>query len=620
MQENIYAFVRQQEVLYRSGSTKISKYVNHSLSETVQTIYAYLNSKHTSGEQDSLGRDKPFFNVVIAARNIWFRATEIARKNIVIRETNSKAMVAVFLATQYLQEWMRKMRFGVFLADWGLTLAGFGSAVSKWVEQNGELIPTVVPWNQIICDTIDFDSNPKIEIFEFTASQLRAEAKKKGYDTKVVESIIQAPMVRMTITQDLQDVKPYYFKIYEVHGQFPVSYLTDRPEDKYDYSQQMHVVSYVRSQGDSSKYDNFSLYRGKETKDPYHKDDLLKEDGRTLAIGAVEHLFQSQWMINHSVKAIKDQLDLTSKLVFQTSDPAFVGQNVLTNIENGQILNHKINEPLSAVPNGSHDVASLVTYMEQWKAIGQEVNGVTDAMIGTRPHQGTSWKLQNLEVQQSQALFDLMRRNKGLAIEDMLRENIIPFIKKQLAHRKEIVATLDAHNIKKIDGLYVPQEAIKRYNAKVIDHVLKNGTRPDANLQNELGQVQGEQSQLGNTRYFTPSEITDKTWKQIFKDLEWEVEVDVTGEESDKQAILQTLNSALQIVVSPGYAQSPQAQMIVAKILSQVQGFSPLELAATPATNVPPQQTTPTPPQKPQVSSPPSARALVGTPNLSAVK
>ncbi len=608
---NIYAFVRQQEYLYRSGATKISKYVQHSLSETVQTIYAYLNSKHISGEQDSLGRDKPFFNIVIAARNIWYRATDLDRKDIKIRETDSDHVISAFIATIKLQDWMRKERFGVFLNDWGLTLAGFGSAVTKFVQKDGKLIPTVVPWDKIICDTIDFDSNPKIEIFEYTASQLREHPE---YDQEVVESLINSPMIRMTITQELQDVKPYYFKIYEVHGKFPVSFLTKntpkyKPEDEKIYSQQMHVVAYTRTATDG-KYEDFSLFKGKEARDPYRCDSLIKEDGRTLSIGSVEHLFQSQWMVNHNMKAIKDQLDLASKLLFQTSDPAFVGLNALASIENGQILNHKINEPITAVPNGSHDTTSLLSVAQQWKSIGQEVNGVTDAMVGIRPKAGTSWRMQNLQLEEAQALFDLMKQNKAMALEDMLREWIIPYIKTQLKDTKQIIAVLESHDVKKIDSIYVPQEAVKRYNRKVIDHVLKtNGKRPvGIDLNTELQQVQAEQNANGNVRYFKPSEIGKKTWKTIFGDLEWNVEIMITNESSDDNAKLQTLNTALQMVLNPAYATSPQAQMIVGKILQTVSGLSPLELASTPVVT-----TTPPPTMTPQVTPPQKSGAVGGS-------
>lgn len=604
MKDNIYAYVRTQEYLYRSGTTKIAKYVQHSLSETVQTIYAYLNSQFITGKYDSLGREKPFFNIVIAARNIWYRATTIQRKDITIREENSKQIVAAFLATQKLQDWMRRERFGVFLADWGLVLAGFGSAVTKWVRKGKKLIPTVVPWNQIICDTVDFDSNPKIEIFEYTSSQLKQKAIENGWDMDVAESIINSPMIRMTITNELQDVKPYFHKIYEVHGMFPNSYLTGDPADEKDYSQQMHIVAYTRSSDNGKEeYHDYSLFKGKEANDPYRCDSLLKEDGRTLSIGAVEHLFDSQWMVNNSAKTIKDQLELASKLIFQTSDPTFAGQNVLTSIETGQILLHKQNEAVTAFPNGSHDVSSILEYMEQWKNLGLEINGISSAMAGATPHAGTAWRLQSLQVSQAQQLFDLMRANKALAIEDMLHDHILPFLKTQLNDSKEIVAVLEANDIKKIDSMYVPQEAVKRFNKKVIDHVVKTGSRPiGIDLQNEMQNVQAEQNGNGATRYFKPSEIDGKTWKDIFKDFEW-LEVDVSldangsSESSDQAAILTTLNTMLQLVMNPGYGANPQAQMIVQQILRQTGRFSPLQIASTP----PP---SPQPPQGQTVPSP----------------
>ncbi len=591
---NIYAYVRQQEYLYRSGATTIAKYVQHSLSETIQTIYAYLNSQFTSGKTDSLNRDKPFFNIVTSARNIWYRATTLERKDIIIRETNSKLVIPAFLATQKLQEWMRHERFGVFLSEWGLTLAGFGSAISKWIKKDGKLIPSVVPWDRMICDTIDFDSNPKIEIFEFTADQLRS---KKEYDQEAVKSLLNSPMIRMTITQELQDVKPYYYKIYEVHGKFPLSYLTnDIEKDGDTYVQQMHVVAYTRTSTEG-KYNDFSLFKGLEETDPYRCDSLIKEDGRTLGIGAVENLFNAQWMVNHSMKAIKDQLDLASKIVFQTSDPTFTGLNALTSVETGQIMNHKAGEPITAFPNGSHDTGALTSFAQMWKAAGAEVNGITDAMAGVNPKSGTSWRLQSLQVAQAQQLFDLMRVNKALALEDMLRERIIPYLKTQLSTNKEIMAVLDANNIKKIDSIYVPQEAVKRYNKKVIDHVLKNGSRPiGIDLQSEMQQVQNEVNNQGNVRFFKPSEIENKTWREVIKDLEWELGVDIaidpsgTTESSDNAAILQTLNTALGLVMNPNYASNPQAQMIVNKILMQTGKVSPLEIAATPP---------PTPPVSP---------------------
>jgi hypothetical protein len=175
---------------------------------------------------------------------------------------------------------------------------------------------------------------------------------------------------------------------------------------------------------------------------------------------------------------------------------------------------------------------------------------------------------------------------------------------------------LEVNDIKKIDGMYVPQEAVRRFNKKVIDHVLSNKSRPpaDMTMQNELSQVQADQNGQGATRFFKPSDISSKMWKDIFKDLEWEVEVNISidpngsSEASDKGAIMQTLNSTLQLIMNPGYASNPQAQMVVQEILRQTGRYSPLQLSSTP----PPQ---PVPPPSAPIPSPmnPPPRSMAAT-------
>ena len=80
--ENIYDLVQKSEIDYRAGSVSLGKYVNFSMNETIENIFAYINSRYLSGNKDAKGREKPFFNIITAIRNIWYRATYLDRKNI----------------------------------------------------------------------------------------------------------------------------------------------------------------------------------------------------------------------------------------------------------------------------------------------------------------------------------------------------------------------------------------------------------------------------------------------------------------------------------------------------------------------------------------------------------
>lgn len=593
MENKIAELVRKQEQDYIDSPTTISKYVDFNMFETINTIEAYLNSKHISGSTDTMGREKPFFNIVTAVANIWFRATDIDRKNIKVKATKSKDIIASFLATVKLQEFMRKSRFGVFLNTWGQTLSRYGSAVTKFVEKDGELTPAVIPWNRLIVDPVDFDSAPVIEVLEYTPAQLRMH---DGYDKAMVEDLIDSQGVRKNLDGTNKDTRDGFIRIYEVHGLMPLSYLTEKESDETTYVQQLHIVSFVaKSKGRKTEYEDYCLYKGKEAKNPYMISHLIKEDGRTLAIGAVESLFDAQWMTNHSVKSMKDQLDLASKLIFQTSDGSFAGQNALSNIETGDILVHNPNEPLTQVNNNSHDLTSLQNYNQMWKNLAQEISNTPDSLMGKNAPSGTAWRQVEAIQQEANSLFELMTENKGLAIEDMMREYIIPFVKKQLDTKEEVVATLDLQGIQKIDEMYIRNEAIRRSNTTAIEEMFNNEVADPIDMQSEQQNIQNELSDMGNQRFYSPGEIS---WKKYFKDLEWDLEIDITGEQSQNQNDLATLNTVFTtIATNPQILQTKDGKMIFNKILEKAGAISPAEISMQPSqiSQELPQQSQPVP-------------------------
>lgn len=578
MQSSIGDIIQKRELDFISGTgTLMSKYVRNDLYEDINTIYAYLNSKHISGEKDSMGRDKPFFNIVTASRNVWYRATDLDRKNIILKPTKEEDTIAVFLTNVLLQDWMRRERFGTFLNSWGLELAGFNSAVVKFVEKDGRLIPTVVPWSRLIVDQINFADNPKIEILELTESQIR-----ERYPKDKVDALINAKKARELTNKQKQDNLGDYFKVYEIHGIFPLSRITEKETDENEYVQQMHVVSFVASKN-NVKEDCFTLYAGREEKDPYMLTTLIPStDGSISLDGSVKNLFNAQWMVNHSKKAIKDQLDLTSKLIFQTADVNFVGQNALSAIESGDILIHQIGQPLTQINNASNDVTSLSNFGAEWKALGQEINGISEAMLGISPKSGTAWRQTEAVLQESHSLFEIMTENKGLALEDMLRQFILPFIKKKSGNSKQISATLEMHGIKQIEERYIKNKAIKIYNNTIKEQILSGQLVDAPNLEDIENKISDGLAEQGNQRFFKPSTLDDKTWKDIIKDVETDVEIEITGESSDTMAIMTTINSLLQAMVNPAFMQNPQAQYLINKVLSKTGYLSPVEISQMP--------------------------------------
>ncbi len=222
--QTIQSIVREAETNYLDVNTNLGKYVNWSMHDTIERVDAYLNSTHISGDVDSLGREKPFFNIVTAATNIWYRATDIDRKDIKFIPQTQSSVILAFVANVMLQNWMDKNRFGQFLNSWGREMARYGSAISKFVEKDGTLIPTVVTWNRFIPDPIEFDAIPRIEKMFLTPAQLR---KNKSYDQKVVNSLIAATTARETLDGQDKDNQDNFIEVYEVHGELDDRLLED---------------------------------------------------------------------------------------------------------------------------------------------------------------------------------------------------------------------------------------------------------------------------------------------------------------------------------------------------------------------------------------------------------
>src|SRR3990167_6175568 len=578
MGETIHQIVRQAQTNYTSGTVKIGKYVDISIYEIIETITAYLNSKHITGDKDSLGRDKPFFNIVTAVVNIWYRATDIDRKDVRVNPDKAGNTIPALFANALLQDWMKRERFGVFLNNWGRTLAKFGSAVVKFVEKEGKLIPSVVPWSRIICDKIDFDSLPRIEKLYKTPAQLRQESL---YDQDAVENLIETTnQVRRNLDGTSKDNKSEFIELYEVHAELSLATYKEakgmkvRDGDDKQYRQQIHVLSYQK--GADGKYNDYTLYCGYEKQDPYMLTHLIEEDDRTLSIGAVEYLFDAQWMENHTMKNMKDTLDLASKLIFQTADQNFIGRNILTQVETGHILNHADNKPLAQVNNTKADIASLQNFSNQWRILAQELTATPDAARGITPPSGTPLGTTQALLAQSNSLFTTMTQNKGFAIEDMLRLWIIPYLKTKMNTDKEIRVILDDHNLQKIDKMYIPAEAVRRFNARTTEAVLSGELVEPFNAElEEQGVKEGLASQ-GNERFLSPGEVN---WKEALKDLEWELEVAVTNEPVDKQATLQTLSSLIQ-GVNPEMINNPFVKLLFTKIINLTGVVSPAELSA----------------------------------------
>ena len=580
--QTIGSIIQEIENNYINQPTKISENVDFSQFENNNRIEAYLASQHMSGLYDAKGREKPFYNIVISAVNIWYRATKRRLKDIKVRADKEGNVLASYMATVLLKNWANKTDFESFLTQWGMTLASYGSAITKWIDRGDELDYSVMKWGNIMSDTIDFYSNPVVEKFYLTPADL---INHKGYDKKVAKNMLDSITSRKTLRDEQVDNNDNYIELYEIHGVLPLSLVTGNESDDDEYVQQMHIVGMLGSTANKD-YEEFTLASGREDKSPYILTNLLPDatGQRATGKGAVELLFDAQWMVNHSQKLIKDKLDL-AKTIYQTSDEAFVGKNSTTNIDNGDILITAPNQPLGRL-DSSVDTVSLANFATDWNNLSQSLSSTPDAMRGGDIKSGTAYRTQQLAVNESSSLFEEMGYNKDIALKEMFREFIIPFVKRKMDTTEEISAIMESQDIKKIDKKFVSNKVNAKVNAKMISEILDERKMPtpedQANMmQEEQAGLNAGLADLGNQRFFKPSDIDSKTWKESIKDFEWDVEIDTPTDQKDVNLAMETLTNVLATITDPMKAQAlqtPMGKFLFNKILTLTGAISPLEI------------------------------------------
>jgi hypothetical protein len=282
--------------------------------------------------------------------NVATRATDLDTKDVKI-ESERGAYAQSFLLTLKNRNWMKESGFPSFLNKMGHTRAKYGGVLVKKTEHDGELDLHVLRWRDLVTDQVHILSSPIIERHYYTPAELR---EKDGDGWENIDEAIETAKKLKESTAAADSGKENktpgsYIEVFEVHGVLPKSYLNDKygtEEAPYGtetgYERQMHIVVIDEStakKGEETK--GVRLFSGRETECPYKYLPWEEVDGRGLGVGVVEDLFEAQVWTNDSVKKKKDILELAGKIIWQTSDQSIAAKNVLTDIENGTILQHR---------------------------------------------------------------------------------------------------------------------------------------------------------------------------------------------------------------------------------------------------------------------------------------
>ena len=589
--KTIFSEVLEIKKSYEQDTIELIEGLEFSQFQTLKMIEYYSNSQYLMGMKDELGREKPFHNILNANVDVSVVATDLDTKDIQGIAGTSENYEQAFLLGHEVKNWMREQDFAGTLNEMGQTRPRYGGLLVKKCEDNGDLKIEVVRWKNAITDQVDIAKGAKIEKHWMSAVDL-AKMRGKWNDEAIEEAI--------ALTQKKTKDSPRgNVLVYEVEGEFPKCFM-DESESETEFTLQCHYVIAEKSK-------QISLYKEELKESRYKYLPWEEVPGRGLGRGVIEKGEQAQVWVNDSVMAERNAMELAGKSIVQTASKKYAGRNILTEMDNGTVLEHEDGKPFTRVELTPNALPVWQNLVQRWQSQFDRGTSVTDALRGETPPSGQAFRLQAMVTNQSASQFDYRREEMGIFVREIFMDWILPHLIKKLKKGHTLVSEFSKDELDKIDQAYI-NSLIK----KELEKVIKAGGFVDpAEIEQARVSAQDKLAQTGSHRYL---DIPD----DFFKDIKVKVDIVTTGEQQNKQATLESLSNIFSTVASnPAILQDPVLSDIFYSMVEIAgAGISPVTLSAKARQQ--PQMTAPQPggmppqPGQPQPSGIPDPNA-VGT-------
>lgn len=510
--------------------------------KTLEQIYYQYNSKFQTGEIDEDGDKKYFYNINRNPCKVYSKAIDFDTKNIRLLTADGGNPLKTWFMERDLRFWMRDKQFGKVLNRIFNELPIYGSVVLKVVDGYVQFVDLRNFIIEQSADNIE-SSNYVIEIHNYTPTDFRRVAKKMGWNNvdKVMEEFRKMKGVS-------------HIRVYERYGEvekidskgkktypFERTFIADVGVDEFDQNTSQMVYHKGVLLGEDEWNDT-----------PYWEYHLEKIPGRWLGIGVVETLFEPQINLNESENLLNKTSSFRAAVLFKSQDPGFAGKNLLTESRNGDVLDTSAGD-INQLNVQDVNLAHFGDRYNRWLRNRDELTFSYDVVQGERLPAGTPLGSAQIAMAQTLSFFETIQENIALDVKEMLYAVILPQFEKEnnTEHTLKLVGKdLDTYIAMIKDGL-IAEEVIKQvikgkfpteYDAKVIGIAIENAMKKNGELMIKLP-------------------------KNFYKDIKYDVDIDITGESVDTRVRSATKFAILQAIQSdPTMVQDPIKKKILFSI------------------------------------------------------
>lgn len=552
---NILGKIRKEITRFETEKVSLIEGYSFNQKELLRRIELYFNSKFETGEFDSQGFKKFFYNIVQFPVDIEAKATDIDTKDYVFLPEDTKYQTGTFLIQKEFLNWMKENKWGQKLNQIIRDRPKYGTVVVKKIK---DTIRPVSLHNIINDPTVEhLWQGHVIETHVMTANELRG----MPWDKKAIEDIIELYEDDLEENQIIVRERYGYCNLKDIDA--------EAKEDKTVYA--LVVVAGVeKKEYDKAKKEETELGRvlyyktisaPKSEKNlgdfPYRESHRRKMHGRWLGIGKVEELFDPQIRMNELQNIKSKGLYWSSLQLFQSRDKT-VARNMLEDVLNGEIL--RTDSEITPVNTTRMDLQAFNQEEQRWDKNVQERSFTFEAETGQALPSGTPFRLGALLAQKSGGFFNMIREDVGMFLIDLFYEFMVPIFKADKKKEHIVMLPVDEEGLK---------DKIAEYTEFLLQEEMNSGYLPP-NLEERRAAIQ---QKLSNRKFF-PIKVPDT----YYDNIKFKIKLSITDEQLDYNQKMESVSNLLQVVSgNPMVLQNPEIRGILFEILN-LAGLNPSNL------------------------------------------
>jgi hypothetical protein len=546
--EDIFKQVRHEIDDYKNGTIKIANGYNFNTYRLINKVIFYTNSKFESGDKDSRGRKKFFYNIVLFRRDTTKRLIDVDIKHFRIFSQNTMRQIKALFLEHGFKNWARDNDFGELLNEMAEDAATFGTTIIKLSKK---LVPDVVDLRNVYFDQSAENLSKARYIIEehlLTPAGL-LEKKEDGWQN--VDDLLER----------WKESGEEFIKVYERQGICPESWVKKGGKDNKFVKSWFFVADvddYKKTRSGIIE-NGLVLWKGEVDEYTYFDFSIRKQKGRLLGVGDVELLLDAQIRRNEIANQKSVAMEISSKHLFITpDDTSLVGSNFITDYIDGTILR---GTSLTPVATENRDLSSWKSEEQMWDLLADRLTFTYDVVRGESVPATTPATNALIQERQSLGNFGLMRQNFGLFLERFVGKYLLPKLVKQF-NEKELLQIISnsLDDIEQVDAFLI-EELKKNYISQYFEET--GFAPPEEELADYEKKIKKEISKGGLVRAINYG-------KGYFKDFEYQVIVNVVNEKVDPTTEVINLQNFLNQIVNPQVLQDPLLRRFIYKIAEKI--------------------------------------------------